>query len=106
MLYEVITNQQLPPNSHPAPNGSASGTPTDAPLIPNQLTRIDPIQDSAAALNAVFRPLLAEAGSPLQYYVLVSTQWPGGGRAIRITSYNVCYTKLLRTSSGNGSPRL
>ena len=29
-----------------------------------------------------------------------------GGRINRITSYNVCYTKLLRTTTGPGSPAI
>jgi len=81
ILY-CCSNQQIPPNSHPAPSDGGSGMPANAALVSNQLTRIDPIQDSADALNATFRTLLAEAGSPLQYYVLVSTQWPGGGRTV------------------------
>ena len=31
-------------------------------------------------------------------------QWPAEGYAFRITSYNVCYTKLLRLSSSRARP--
>jgi len=47
---------------------------------PNQLTRIDPVENTANELNQIFRKLLKEAGSPFQNYVLISTQWPGDGR--------------------------
>jgi len=76
-------NQQIIANSQPDPTRMARADPSllDDPIA-NQMTRLDPIQSTAETLNRLFRPLLADAGSPLQYYVLVSTQWPGGGRVV------------------------
>ncbi len=79
-LY-CCNNLQIVSNAQPAPaNVSDLGPPITPLLVPNQMSRIDPIQEGAQALNAIYRPLLAQAGSALQYYVLVSTQWPGRGR--------------------------
>ena len=44
-------------------------------------------------------PVMALTPSPGNVDVMVSSEFVEAGRALRITSYNVCYTKLLRTSS-------
>ena len=79
-------NQQNIDNSRPDPGNKGelialfpSGS------IPIQVGRLDPIgndtdQASVQQLNATFRGLLAAAGSPLQNYVMVNTQWPFNGR--------------------------
>ena len=41
-----------------------------------QITRLVPIPPETAALNARVRATLAKAGSKLQYYEMVGTQWP------------------------------
>jgi len=41
-----------------------------------QITRMVPISRETAALNARMRDSLAKAGSKLQYYEMVGTQWP------------------------------
>jgi hypothetical protein len=41
-----------------------------------QITRLTPIARETAALNARMRAQLAKAGSKLQYYEMVGTQWP------------------------------
>jgi hypothetical protein len=41
-----------------------------------QITRLVPIPRETAALNARMRAVLAAAGSKLQYYEMVGTQWP------------------------------
>jgi hypothetical protein len=48
--------------------------------IPNQVTRIDKVDDIADGLNQVFQGLLKDADSPFQYYRLINTQWAGNGR--------------------------
>ena len=50
------------------------------PLIPNQVTRIDKVDDIADGLNQVFQGLLKDADSPFQYYRLINTQWAAKGR--------------------------
>jgi len=65
---------------HPANASLLPVIPPDLIPIPNQQTRIDPVQETADELNKIFRTLLKKAGSPFQNYVLVSTQWPGAGR--------------------------
>jgi hypothetical protein len=79
-------NQQNIDNSRPDPENKGelirlfpSG------FLPIQVNRLDRIgnntdQRSVQQLNARFRRLLANAGSPLQYYVMVNTQWPFNGR--------------------------
>lgn len=67
-------------NSNPTPNNPNDDFQPLTPVGPNQLTRIDPVENTANELNQIFRKLLKEAGSPFQNYVLVSTQWPGAGR--------------------------
>ena len=47
---------------------------------PAQSDRYTTDQSSVQQLNALFRGLLASAGSPLRYYVMVNTQWPANGR--------------------------
>jgi hypothetical protein len=78
------TNLQMIPNSSPEPSNTPplTGLPSLQPLIPipNQVTRIEPVGASAQDLNTVFQGLLAEAGSPFQYYKLINTQWPIDGR--------------------------
>jgi len=73
-------NHQIVANADPHRDNTESGSGASTSLIPNQVTRIDSIHSSAAAMNTIFRTLLEDAGSPLQNYVLISTQWPGGGR--------------------------
>jgi hypothetical protein len=48
--------------------------------IPNQVTRVDKVDDIADGLNQVFQGLLKDADSPFQYYRLINTQWAGNGR--------------------------
>lgn len=84
-------NLQMIFNSSPSPNNPPPACPVvigpDTSLIPNQITRINPIGEGpgdsierVAALNKAFQAQLKEANSPFQYYQLVNTQWPGGGR--------------------------
>jgi hypothetical protein len=47
-------------------------------FTPNQVTRLQAIGSSAAALNSTFAGLAA--GSPFENYVLIDTQWPFQGR--------------------------
>ena len=51
-------------------------------LLNNHVTRLDPIGDSAAKINAAMQALIKrdDASNPLQNYVLVNTQWPGNAR--------------------------
>jgi hypothetical protein len=79
-------NQQNIVNSRPDP-GNAGELIALSPVqtIPIQVTRLDAIgnntdQKSVPELNALFGKLLATAGSPLQHYVMVNTQWPFNGR--------------------------
>lgn len=84
-------NLQMIFNSRPDPNNPPPACPAelgpDTSLISNQITRLDPIGqgpgdsiERTAALNQAFQEELAQANSPFQYYHLVNTQWPGGGR--------------------------
>lgn len=74
-------NLQIIANSLRDPTNTA---PFDSLLpgepIPSQVTRVDDIGESAKQLNPTFQSLLAEAGSPFQYYQLISTQWAKDGR--------------------------
>jgi hypothetical protein len=78
--YKCCANLQNIPNAHPAPGAGEKPSLAVLSPIPNQLTRIDGIEKSAAVLNSKFRKLLATAKSPFQHYVLISTQWPKRGR--------------------------
>ncbi|MGI9534746.1 MAG: hypothetical protein ACR2NW_07330, partial [Thermodesulfobacteriota bacterium] len=55
-------------------------------LVPIQVNRLDPIgqnnpdQVSVLELNELFRGLLKDAGSSLQNYIIVNSQWPINGR--------------------------
>jgi hypothetical protein len=79
-------NQQNIVNSSPDPANTGELLRLFAPeIFANQVSRLDPIgnttdQSSVQQLNALFRGLLASAGSPLRYYVMVNTQWPANGR--------------------------
>lgn len=75
--FQLISNSS-PHQSNTAPLELIQSSPGD--LISNQITRVDGIQESADELNKVFRSLLNLARSPLQNYVLVSTQWAADGR--------------------------
>jgi hypothetical protein len=57
--------------------------PVNVPVLPGadgkrrtQITRLVPIPRETAALNARIRAALRAAGSKLQYYEMVGTQWP------------------------------
>ncbi len=86
MLLACCPNQQNIVNSKPDPGNAGDLIPIfPAQLIPIQVDRLDPIgndsdQISVKELNALFRGLLEDADSPLQYYVMVNTQWPANGR--------------------------
>ena len=79
-------NQQNIDNSRPDPGNKGELIPLfPAGFLPIQVNRLDPIgnntdQASVQELNKRFRALLAAAGSPLQHYVMVNTQWPLNGR--------------------------
>jgi hypothetical protein len=79
-------NQQNIDNSRPDPGNTGDLIPLfPSGFIPTQVNRLDPIgndttEKSVKELNALFRGLLASAGSPLQYYVMVNSQWPFNGR--------------------------
>lgn len=79
-------NQTNIDNSRPDPRNKGVLAPlSKTGLLPTQVTRIDPIgnstnEASVGELNTLFRGLLANAGSKLQYYVMVNTQWPENGR--------------------------
>lgn len=73
-------NLQMIPNSNPAPETPLSMSIAETSLIPNQITRIDAIDQTAKDLDAIFQPLLAVAGSPFQHYQLINTQWAASGR--------------------------
>ena len=64
-------NLQSITNSHP-------GHEANSKLLSNQVTRIDSISNTP--LNTEFPALLKSTGSVFQYYRLVNTQWPSGGR--------------------------
>ncbi len=49
---------------------------SDGTQPPTQATRVIPIEKNTAQLNAQVQALLREAGSVLQYYEVVGTQWP------------------------------
>ena len=77
------TNLQVIQNSSPDPENTAPFDRLVDPnftLMPAQVTRIDPIETHAAALNPIFQNLLREAGSPFQYYQLITSQWALNGR--------------------------
>jgi hypothetical protein len=61
---------------------------TQYPGVPTQLTRLDPV--TAPDLNRRYREHLAAAGSPFQYYELIGTQWPRGGRSASGTPSRPC----------------
>lgn len=69
--FRCCSNLELNPRVFPLPIDGMPGT-------PNQATRLNPLRDSG--LNDKFQEILAEAGSPFQYYVLVGTEHPVGGR--------------------------
>ena len=69
--FRCCPNLELNPRVFPLPMGDIPGT-------PNQATRLNPLRDSG--LNDKFQKILSEAGSPFQYYVLVGTEHPVGGR--------------------------
>jgi hypothetical protein len=79
-------NQQNIDNSRPDPGNKGDLVPLfPSGFLPTQVTLLDPIGNdttevSVGELNTLFRGLLAQSGSPLQYYVMVSTQWPANGR--------------------------
>jgi hypothetical protein len=79
-------NQQNILNSKPDPGNTGELIAlSPSQTTPIQVTRLDPIgnntdQKSVQELNALFRGLLVKAGSPLQHYVMVNTQWPFNGR--------------------------
>jgi hypothetical protein len=79
-------NQQNIDNARPDPRNKGDLIPLfPSGFFPTQVNRLDPIGENASEIsvgqfNALFRDLLSKAGSPLQYYVMVSTQWPANGR--------------------------
>ncbi|MEM7226807.1 MAG: hypothetical protein AAF495_27800 [Pseudomonadota bacterium] len=77
-------NLQVIHNSAPDPlNGApflSLQPPNEFKVFPAQITRLDPIEQHAAELNPVFQHLLQDAGSPFQYYQLITSQWARNGR--------------------------
>ena len=69
--FRCCSNLELNPRVFPMQTDDTPGT-------PNQATRLNPLRDSG--LNAKFQKILADAGSPFQYYVLVGSEYPEGGR--------------------------
>jgi hypothetical protein len=75
-----ILNALPDPDNPPLFQQAKGDLSPEAPNIPVQVTRIDPIGEDAKALNKIFQAQLKEAESPFQYYQLINTQWPAKGR--------------------------
>ena len=96
----ACNNLQIIKNSHPSSTGEDDDSPIqiDGKLIPNQVTRLDPITKSR--LNSGYRNKLKEAGSVFQYFELVNTQWPLNGRSEPIeTTINMQACNDYRTTN-------
>ncbi len=85
-------NQQIIVNSSPDPANVDSDLVGLFPPkpVPIQVSRLDPVGNNTGEIsvrefNELFRGLLAEAGSPLQNYIMVNTQWPINGRTSATT---------------------
>lgn len=82
----ALPNQEPPMNAVTDPTtglpvpATAGQTPTTWYMAdtttPVQVTRVIPIDPATQALNAQVQALLRQAGSVLQYYQLIGTQWP------------------------------
>lgn len=66
-----------------------------------QVSRAVPIPRATQALNAEVQALLRQAGSPLQYYELINTQWPTDPSAPPAATYS--YPDNITNKSG-GKP--
>ena len=53
-----------------------------------------PVYAASRLITRAYQPLLDELGLTYPQYLVLMVLWEEDG--LRITSYNVCYTKLLR----------
>jgi hypothetical protein len=63
-------------NAAPDASGQFTNWDEDKTTNPTQLTRLIPIPPATQALNFEVQRLLRDAGSVLQFYELIGTQWP------------------------------
>ncbi len=68
--------QTLAVNVPPIPRDVTTGKPSANGIRRTQVSRPIPIPKAKQKLNQKEQQLLAQAGSPLQYYELIDTQWP------------------------------
>jgi len=68
--------QTLPVNVPPIPRDIETGKPSSSGMKRTQVSRPIPIPKAVEQLNEQAQGILAVAGSPLQYYELIDTQWP------------------------------
>ena len=81
------------------------------PGTPTQVTRVTPIADGTAAVNAQWQAALrsVDSSSPWQYYELVATQWPtrpGDTKGIGMPAPQVVANTVIETfiqSGGRGA---
>jgi hypothetical protein len=71
-----IPGQTLPINVAPIPRDTNTGKPSAKGIKKTQVARLIPIPGLAQQINTIYQQALAGAGSPLQYYELIDTQWP------------------------------
>lgn len=82
--------EYCPVNVVPAPDESG--------VRKTQVSRVVPIPKATQAFNAEVQALLRQAGSPLQYYELINTQWPTEPTAPPAATYS--YPENITNKSG------
>lgn len=78
------------------------------PVVKNQIQRIIPISGATKELNASVQAMLKNAGSKLQYYQQVGTQWPTAPKVppytLKDTTVYTLPQAVTNKSGGNPTP--
>ena len=114
MLYEVITVAhsplQLPGivviSEVLSPLHPPGDTPVEDSIAEKQALaeQLDAIQQETATLRGESEQTLLQCKQQSDLIEQLTADRQAADEALRITSYNVCYTKLLRTESAGGLP--